>query len=918
MSPQRLVRRLAHLFARGRFERELDEELADHFERKVAEKLAAGCDPVRARAEARREIGNLTLAREDSRAVWSLGWLEGAAADARHAARWLARHRGFTAAAVLTLGLGIGANTAVWSVARPILLELLPVRDPERLVAVHPGTTSGTREDDAFERSVRIFSVPMFERLREAARRPESGLEDLAAASSFVNAVYWRRGDAAPEAVQAQLASGNYFEVLGVRPSAGRLFGAADDRSPGQHAVAVAAHAFARRALGGERAVEDLVGTELVLGDRSYTVIGVAPPGFTGEIVERRVDLWVPLAMEAELMGWPARRLQPHVMWLRLLGRLRPGREAATASRELTTAFRAAVVAEAGGALSEQAAATLEQQQLELAPLARGLSSVREPLARSLGLLGGVSALVLVIACANVANLLLARGKAREREMAARLALGAPRRRLLRQLLVESALLAALGGALGLLIAAWAGGALLALLVDPGVTFATPPTLDALLLLFCAVVSLVTVLFFGLAPALRATRPSLAPVLRRTASGDGSGSLAGRGLVVVQSGLSLVLLIGAGLFLRSLANLERASPGYRGDDVLVATVDPRGGGYHEDFEEAAPRLAELHGRLLAALEAVPSVASASLSRYPLHAGSGSRTTLYGDGGDLARDEQRHVRYLPVTHAYFETVGLPVLVGRTFDSRDRADTPAVAVVTRELAREFFGRLDAVGRRVGWGPENTRAVEIVGVVEDFAFDTLGDEPAPLLFLSASQDPVALHSVEVRLREPGLEAAAAVRRALEQAAPELPIGEVRALRDLRRDTFRPQRSLAMLLGVFGALALLLSAIGLYGVLAFAIGRRLPELGIRLAIGADRRRILSLVLADAVKLVLAGLIGGAIVSAFAQRWIAGFLFRLAPGDPLAIGAACVVFLAVAALAAYLPARRAARLEPLAVLRHE
>ena len=711
---------------------------------------------------------------------------------------------------------------------------------------------------------------------------------------------------------------------------AGRVLTAADDVTPGQHPVAVVAHSFALRALGAdpERGGADVVGRELRLGERSYTVVGVAQPGFSGEIVERRTDLWVPLAMEAELMAWPSRLERFDVMWLRLLGRLRPGREPAAASAEVTTLFRAGVHAEAGGQLGEAAAATLERQQLAAVPLARGLSSLRGGLARSLGLLGAVVALVLLIACANVANLLLARAKAREREMASRLALGAPRRRLVRQLLIEGLLLATLGGLAGLVIAAWGGRMLLALLVGPDTMLGASRWTDARLLGFCGGVSLFTVLLFALVPALRATRLHLAPTLRGGGAAGGAAAAArswllGRGLVVVQTSLSLVLLIGAGLFLRSLANLEQASPGYHPEGVLVANVDPRGAGYSEDDEASLPRLAELHRRLVAGLEAEPAVVRASLSRYTLHEGSGSRTSLFADGGDRVREEHRYVRYVMMTEGYFETLELPLVLGRTFDSRDHAEAPQVAVVTRAMALEYFGAVDVVGRRLGYSETDTKEVEIIGVVEDLVVDDLRDDALPILFLSATQDPVELRSVAVRLRDPEAldsqsDAVALVRRVLREVAPELPVRDVLPLRDVLRDTYRPQRSLALLLGAFGVLALLLTAIGLYGVLAFAVGRRMRELGIRVAIGADRRSIVTLVLGDAARLVGVGLLGGAAAALLANRWVATFLFRMAPTDPLSIALACLTFVVVAALAAYLPARRASRLEPTAVLRHE
>jgi predicted permease len=353
--------------------------------------------------------------------------------------------------------------------------------------------------------------------------------------------------------------------------------------------------------------------------------------------------------------------------------------------------------------------------------------------------------------------------------------------------------------------------------------------------------------------------------------------------------------------------------------VLVAAIDPRGAGYNEDEEGAASRLRELHQRLVAGLEADPRVARAGLSRYPLHSGSGSRTSVYGSGGDAAPDDARHVRFLSVTHGYFDTLELPLLLGRTFGPEDREDSPPVAVVTRSLARQFFGGVEVVGRRFGYNEEEADAVEIVGVVEDFVVQDLDDEPRPLFFLSAEQEPVALHSLELRLRgETDEEAVEAIRRRLREVAPELPVRYVRPLRDLLGETYRPQRSLAILLVTFGAVALLLTAVGLYGVLAFTIDRRRRELGIRIAVGADRGRIVALLLLDAARLVGFGLLGGTVAALVASRWTTGFLFRLAPTHPPSIALACVVLGAVAGLAALVPALRAARVEPLSVLRHE
>ncbi len=863
--------------------------------------------------------------RDDRRDRWGLAAPETAFQDLRYGLRALRRSPIFTAAVILTLALGIGANTAIFTLLDRVVLRRLPVARPAELYVLGSRSGMGTmRSDGVPDRDTSLFSYPLYQDLRRhsapsARLRRDDVFSGLAAVSSFpVNAYLSPDGSprpggrgAAVEKAEARLVSGDFFAVLGVPAILGRTLGRDDNRTPGAHPVAVVSHGFWTRRLGRD---PDVVGRTLHLNGGEYTVLGVAAPEFFGVTVGHSTDLWVPLAMQAQLMRGPSDLEDRNTMWLRLLGRRRPDVPPAQAAARIDELFHRLLIAEAGAEVTAQIRAEVGKLTIELVPFAKGFSRLRSRYSRPLVLLMTVVGLVLLIACANVGNLQLARAAKRSREMAVRLALGAGRRRLLRQLLTESLVLALLGGALGLVVARWTVRLLLGLISGDS-PLPLDVALDLRVLGFTVAASLLTALAFGLAPALQATGVEIGSSLTRRIGGAGGPRRGGRlrrVLVVSQVAVTLFLLVGAGLFLRSLSNLRSQDPGFRTDGLLLVEIDPQGAGFAE------AELPGLYDRLVERIEALPDVESASGSLFALLTGSRWVTDAAVDGFAAGGDDSL-IELTFVTAHYFETVGATLLAGRPLGEGDRSGAPRVAVVNETFARHFFPERSTVGGRFGTeGEASSREIEIVGMVRDLRSHDLRQDAPRQVYLPVAQQPDYLGSLEVRTRRDPAAVATPVRSAVAEAAPGLPVLAVRTLRSQLDRSLRQERLLGSLTGVFALLALLLASIGLYGVLAYGVTQRTHEIGIRMAIGAPRHRVLWMVLGTALGWVGIGVVLGLAAALAAGRLVASLLFGLVPYDPATILLATAALVLVAALAAYLPARRASRLDPLLALRDE
>jgi predicted permease len=829
--------------------------------------------------------------------------------DLRFGARRLRESPGFTLVVVLLLAIGIGANAAIFSLLDQVILRPLPVRAPEELVLLHdPGPVSGMSTSN--KNSPSPLSHPMFVDLR-GRDRTFAGL--LAYYPTDVNL----SAAGETEKISAELVSGSYFEVLGLRPAAGRLLQPGDDTTPAAHPIAVLGYDFWQRRFGGQSGGErSVIGRTLVLNTQPMTVVGVAPAGFRGLEVGRNPDVYVPLMMKAAMTPTWDELDNRRAFWLTLVGRLRPGASREEAQTALNQTFRQIVAEELETyppGRSERFRKEFLAKQLELQPGARGASGLREQAAAPLWVLMAAAGTVLLITCANVANLLLARATGRQREMAVRLALGAGRGRLMRQLIVESLLLAAAGGAAGCLLSVWGGQLLVRALPEEQ---RLPIEPDLRLLAFSIAAALVTALLFGLAPTFQTTRASLLPSLRDGGNSAVGSRQAGRfrsALVAAQLALSLLLLFVTLLFTRTLTNLEELDPGFDPQQLLTFQVDPSLNGYDETrkqalFEEARRRLA-----------ALPGVRAASFLQQPLLSNSVTSSTVEVEGYEAKEDENMNPHFNTVGPSYFTTLGIPLVAGRAFDARDNATAPKVAVVNQTFARYFYGKADPIGRRFSLGGEDGDRLEIIGVIADAKTASLRDEIARQVYQPVPQVE-DLTAMTFYLRAEGDPAALgrAVRQTLREVDPTLPVTDLRTLRAQVARATLGERSLAVLAGLFGGVATLLAVLGLYGVMSYSVARRRREIGVRLALGAQRPRILRLVLGEALRLCAWGLALGLPAGWAVGRVLRTQLFGVDPGEPWAFLAAVLVLTGATLAAAYAPADRAARVDPLSSLKAE
>ncbi len=909
---QEIRRRLAHLrLAPGR-EAEIVEEMAQHLDDRYAELLSGGATPEEAYRAALAELSESEILSRELRRVersaaqepvvlgsnWRGNMFSSLWQDLRFAIRMLRRNPGFTVVAALTLALGIGANTAIFTLMDAVLLKNLPVKQPEQLIELMTGSS------DPGARLYNSFSWQAF----QVWRQRNQSLTGLVAGSN--SRFYCVVEGSAPERVAGQYVTGDFFSVLGVPPAIGRMIAPDDDRFGAPNSVAVISDGYWARRFGRDPAA---LGKRIVVEDVPLTIVGVAPAEFFGLQVGSRVDLWAPLATES-LMRRRSFTSSAGYKWLQLVGRLKPGVSLDQARADLDILFRPAVVEpELALQITPETRRGVLNSKLRVGSAGAGLSQLRRQFSKPLAVLMVVVSLVLLIACANLANLLLARAATRQREIAVRLALGAGRARLIRQLLTESLLLALIGAVAGVLLASAGAQYLLKLLASGRTQVLLEVQPDARALVFTVLLSILTALLFGLAPALRASRTDLIPALKEGGRGlefGGSRQRLSRGLIVAQIALSIILLVGAGLFLRSLRNLNSIDLGFERESVLLAALDPSRSGYTPE-QTRRSFLALLEG-----LQAIPGVRSASLSWNPPVAGGGSSRTVTVEGRAPGPEASREIYVNWVAPRYFETLGVPLIAGRDFGSHDTPESPRVVILNRTMAREFFGDENPIGHRIRFDDSDVR--EVVGVVGDSHYLEIREKITPTLYLNTFQSPSPGSEFAIRTNVDPNAVALAVRREIERQVRGMAITNVRTLASQVDSWIVQERVVALLSSCFGALALFIAAVGLYGVLSYTVARRTQEIGVRMALGAQPCAVVVMILKEIVWLVCLGLALGIPLALVLGRFVADLLYGLNPSDPLTIVVGAMVMLVVALFAGYAPARRASRVDPMVALRSE
>jgi macrolide transport system ATP-binding/permease protein len=901
------IHRLCGVFLKRKLEQELEDEIRAHLDMQIEDNLRLGMSPEEARYEALRKFGGVEQVKESYRDRSSLSSVDSTLQDLRYGLRMLWKDKGFTAVALFSLALGIGANTAIFSLVDSVLIKTLPVKNPERLFSLERGDLPPSRSRPAFSRA--FF---------EKAGMQQELLAGVCTFASNPRVNVALNGQ--PEIASAQRVSGGFFAVLGVNALLGRTITEEDDKVPGAHPVVVISHHYWRRRFASDPAI---VGKSISVNGHPFTIIGVTPPEFFGAIVGEAPDFWAPAMMTEQISpGYSIKNYFSNMA--PVLALLKPEVSEQQASTLLTGLLRQMALDEVGIEIelwSPERQQELRQQSVALIPANRGFEilgfpTVRTQFSGALRILMAVVGLILLIACANLANLSLARATARQKEIAVRLALGAGRFRLIRQLLTESLLLAGMGGALGLALAWWSIRFILALMASGRTPVSLNVTLDARALMFTAAASLLACILFGLAPAWRATAVDLAPALKdssRSAEG-GSRQGLGKSLVVLQVALSLSLLITAGLFARSLGKLYTLDAGFKKENVLLVSMDPRMIGYQDK------QVAALYQRLLERFKTIPGVRSASLGGGGmLGEGAGGKPipTPHPQGRPAPPGEPLRPSVGTVTPEYFETVGMTILRGRGFTARDfdRGSGQKAVIVNEAFARYYFGEADPIGQRFGYN-EAGDSHEIVGVVKDARQSSLRQLAQPIWYGAGFVQGAT--TFQLRTAADPTRIIAAVRQAAREIDSNLPLYNVKTLAARVDESLAQERLISALSGFFGLLSLLLAAIGLYGILAYAVSRRTREIGIRISLGARPGAVLCMVLRQGLILTLLGVGIGLAASLGATRLIENQLFDVAPTDPVTFVGAPILMLTVALLAGLVPARRATNVDPLIAIRQE
>jgi predicted permease len=878
-----------------------EEELRLHLEMAEQDALRLGNSP----REARLRAGGLAQASESVRDQNTLRWLGDLSRDVRYGARVLRKSPLFTAAAIGSLALGIGANTAIFSVIDALLLRNLPVQHPEELVMLTKTWPNNVWNSFLFRDLERYRALKQsFYDVLAVTPVERTGIKLDTAGGSI--------GDDAQVCIG--LVSGNYFSTLGVSASLGRTLTADDDTGNGGHPVAVISHGYWQRMFAQDPGV---VGRTFTLTRTKYTILGVAPKEFTGDWVGRPYDMWIPVAMVYQVRPeLPASGERGSRLSYRFIARLRPGVANAQAQAAAEVLFDQ-ILKETPGSESDA------KMTMRLDPIARGYSPQREFFTQALAILMAMVGAVLLLACANVANLLLARATARRREIAVRLAVGAGRARIVRQLLVESLLLAMAGGALGLLFAIWGANALAGLVRgvhDRGFWSIDLTTrLDARILAFDIVLCLLTGIVFGLAPAWRGSKVPLSPALAMRGADSGSvvGKLKLRNLLVVlQVTVTVMLLAGMGLFLRSLHNLRSEGLGIDRDRLLLVWTVPGQAG------RSPASLASFFQTVQEGISALPGVVSASPSVYGIMSFSGDDgPPVAADGHRFRPNEGPRAYFHIVGPRFFDTTGIKLLDGRDFTERDDAAAPRVAIINKTMAQHFFGNSSPLGRHVWANYGNNPPLEVIGVVADAkSFSPRESRHMSFYTPVRQQNSLRLLSMCMVVRTAGLPAAVAtgVRAELRRIEPQLPVWKIDTVDQQLDDILFQDRLLASLSLCFGMAAILLACVGLYGVMSYTVAQRTNEIGIRVALGAHRPHVLGMVLRESVVLALAGILFGVPAALAAARVVENRLFRVGPGDPMTIGAAALLVIVVAAVAGMEPALQASRVDPIEALKYE
>jgi predicted permease len=902
---------------RGRLEAEMDAELADHLDRRVADLVRGGLALEEAERRARVEMGSTVVSKEQMRASLGLRWSDELIADLRYAMRLLKKSPGFTLIAVGSLALGIGANTAIFTVAQHMLLDKLNVAHPDELKMFYwsEGKDGVAQEQwgewDNLPDGAQVgssFTYPVYEQLR----RDNKSLADVFAFKNYGRMTVTIRGDA--EAAETEMVSGNYYSTLGVQPQLGRGIQESDDGEMGSGPVVVISDRLWTNRFG--RAA-DVLGKSILVNATPMTIVGVNPPGFTGAYsAQGTPDIFLPFSMQPIVapqdMGSenaPSLLQSKSMWWVLVMGRAKPGVNAATAEAELNVAMNAAVRA------TMPVKSDNQLPRLLLRDGNRGQNPNAEDLEKPVVVLMALSGLVLLLACANLANLLLARVGARRREMSVRLALGAGRWRILRQTMTESLLLSVMGGAAGLLLAWAMRNALPRMLAD-----SWEPALEAKfswpIFLFAAAVSIATGFVFGLGPAWHATRVQVNASLKdsgQTVTHRRRG-LGGKAIVALQVALSMVLVTGAGLFVRTLMRLESEGLGIRSHNLLLFSVELPETRYPK--AASTPVLQRLEERVTA----VPGVEAATLTYVPLISGNAEGHTFIPQGQQRKAEGNPSALVNRVGANFFSTYGIRIVAGRGFDGRDTQSSRKVTVVNESLAKKYFPNGNPVGKTFEEGVDHPITYEIVGVCTDAKYYRVRKDAEPTYYAPYSQMDDGLHEATFAIRTSlaGEAILPALRDAVRHVDPNLPMLDVRTQDEQIAANLRQERIFAGLTSGFGVLALALACVGVYGVMAYSVSRRTSEIGIRLALGAARRQVLAMVLREASWLSAVGIGAGLAAALLLARVVKSMLYGIAPDDPLTLVGGALVLMGAALAAGWIPARRAAGVEPMVALRHE